>query len=166
MGKPEGYDASRNTRRTVGAEILSQFFVIKDQISLKRAQQVIAEMFNKNGYLRVTPSTKKRSLDANALSHVWYAEIAKQKGDQSAFDYKNQCKLHFGVPILRRDSEKFKAFYDRFFKQLSYPEKLAAMKYISITSTFDKTQMSEYLREIERTFAGEGIILTSLSDHD
>lgn len=143
---------------------MNSYFIIKDEHTLKHTQQNIVTLFNKHGWLKLTPSTQKRSIDANALSHVWYAEIAKQKGDQSAFDYKNQCKLHFGVPILRRDSEKFKAFYDRFFKSISYPEKLAAMKYISVSSTFDKTQMSEYLNEIERTYAGEGVILTSKAE--
>lgn len=143
---------------------MGSYFIIKDEHTLKATQQNIVSLFNKHGWLKLTPSTQKRSLDANALSHVWYAEIAKQRGDQSAFDYKCQCKLHFGVPILRRDSDKFKAFYDRFFKSLSYHEKLATMKYISISSTFDKTQMNEYLNEIEKTYAGEGIILTNRAE--
>ena len=143
---------------------MSTFFVINNEHTLKQAQQNITAMFNEHGWLKVTPSTQKRSLDANALSHVWYAEISKQKGDQSAFDYKNVCKLHHGVPILRRDSEKFKAFYARFFINLSYPEKLAAVKYISITSLFDKTQMTEYLKQIEMTYGPQGIVLSNAKE--
>ena len=144
--------------------VMGKFFVIKDAHTLKCTQQSIVEMFNKYGYLKLTPSTKQRELSANALSHVWYEEISKQKGDQSAFDYKCVCKLHHGVPILRRDSEKFRAFYKRFFITLSYEEKLAAMKYISITSLFDQMQMKEYLNEVQRTYAGQGVILTSLKE--
>ena len=143
---------------------MSQFFVINNEHTLKQTQQNIAAMFNKHKWLKVTPSTQKRSLDANALSHVWYAELSKQMGDQSAFDYKSVCKLHHGVPILRRDSEKFNAFYNRFFINLSYPEKLAAVKYLSVTSLFDKTQMTEYLSEIQKTYGPKGIVLSNAKE--
>lgn len=143
---------------------MGQFFVIKDEHTLKMTLQAVVKMFNKNGWLSLTPSTKKRSRDANSLSHAWYKEIADQKCDQSAFDYKCQCKLHHGVPILRRDNEEFRAFYDRFFKHLAYTEKLDAIKHISITSTFNKDQMKEYLTEMQRTYAGQGIILTSINE--
>jgi hypothetical protein len=36
-----------------------------------------------------------------------------------AWEYRSYAKLHFGVPILRRDSESYKEKYDRIVKPLS-----------------------------------------------
>lgn len=141
-----------------------RFYVIRDQFTLKQTQQNIAEMFNKHGWLKLTPTTQKRSLDANSLSHVWYAEIAKQMGDHTAHEYKLICKLHHGVPILRRESEEFREFYNRFFLKLTYEEKLDAMKWLSVSSTMSKEQMSEYMTAIQNFYSPKGVMLSNAKE--
>lgn len=138
-----------------------QFFVIRDEHTLKQAQQWLAQLRGNYTWFRLNLQLQKRSLNANALSHIWYAEIAKQTGDSTEDEIKNICKLHFGVPILRRESEEFRNFYDRFFKKLTYPEKLDAMKHISVTSLLDKNQMTEYMQQIQRTYGPKGVILSN-----
>jgi hypothetical protein len=141
-----------------------KFYVVRDQFTLKQTQQKIAEMFNTHGWLKLTPSTQKRSLDANSLSHVWYAEIARQMGDQTAHEYKLTCKLHHGVPILRRDSEEFREFYNKFFLKLTYEEKLEAMKWLSVSSTMSKEQMSEYMTAIQNFYGPKGVVLSNAKE--
>lgn len=143
---------------------MGQFFVVRDQHTLTQAQQNIAALFAKHGWLKLTPTTQKRSLDANSLSHVWYSEISRQKRDYSAHEYKCICKLHHGVPILRRDNEEFRAFYDRFFKHLSYQEKLQAMNHLSVSSTMSKEQMTEYMSEIQNTYGPQGVVLSNAKE--
>lgn len=143
---------------------MAQFFIVRDLFSLKKCQQWLAEMLAEHGWFKITISTKKRSLDANALSHIWYAEIAKQKGDQSAHDYRLQCKLHHGVQILRRDSEEFRAFYDRFFIKLDYAEKLQAMNWVEISRVMSTAQMTEYMNAIQNTYGPQGVVLSSAKE--
>ena len=68
-------------------------------------QSLIGEMrkvFRLNGYLRVSYSEDKpRTVDQNALSHVWYDQVARELGEDTELQVKAYCKLHFGVPILR-----------------------------------------------------------------
>lgn len=140
---------------------MSQFFIISNEYQLKQAQQNITALFNKFGWLKLTPSTKKRKISKNSLSHVWYDEISKQRLDETATYYRHYCKLHFGVPIMRRDSEAFREVYDRLIKPLDYEAKLNAMFMIQVTSLMDEKQMTEYLDQMQRHFADKGVVLSS-----
>lgn len=104
-------------------------------------------------------TTDKRTLDQNSISHVWYGQIGKAL-DASAAYAKCYCKLHFGVPILRAENEKFRALYDKVFKHgLTYVEKLEAMRILPVTSLMNKEQKGRYLSEIQQHFADQGIYL-------
>ena len=143
---------------------MAQFFIVRDLFSLKKCQQWLAEMLAKHGWFKITITTQKRSLDANALSHVWYAEIARQKGDMTAHEYRLLCKLHHGVPILRKESEEFRAFYDRLLINLDYQEKLGAMNYIDVSRVMNKTQMTEYMNAIQNTYGPQGVVLSNAKE--
>lgn len=110
---------------------------------------------------------KGRSLDSNALSHVWYGEIAKARGE-SVEAIKCFCKLHFGVGIMRAESETFRMMYDKgIMNALTYEEKLKAMTIIPVTSLMNSEQMHWYLRDMQQTFAQEeSIILISPADSE
>ena len=45
---------------------MAQFFIVRDLFSLKKCQQWLAEMLAKHGWFKITITTQKRSLDANA----------------------------------------------------------------------------------------------------
>ena len=68
-----------------------------------------------------------RSDMQNNTAFMWYKEIALAKGDENPTDIRAYCKLHFGVPILREDSEEFRIAYDKAVKPLSYDKKLLVM---------------------------------------
>ena len=100
----------------------------------------------------------KRSLSQNAISHAIYAQIAGWFEDQSVQEVRAECKLHFGVPILRGSNEKFRAMYDKAIREtLTYEEKLAAMEFLPVTSLMDKAQFSEYLDTVIREYSKQGI---------
>jgi hypothetical protein len=114
---------------------------------------------------------EKRSISANALSHVWYSEIAKQKGDETRMQIRRYCKLHFGIPIiLGSQKEKFKKFRNLYIKYIksaaSYEDKLDFMEDLNVTSLFDKEEMKEYLDTMQIEYGKQGIILQSKHEID
>lgn len=103
---------------------------------------------------------RDRSLEQNRLQWLWANEAAQQLGDVTASEVRERWKLHYGVPILREDSDKFRQVYDRAIRPLSYELKLAAMQFIPVTSDMKVRQMVRYLDAVERECAEQGIRLT------
>ena len=105
---------------------------------------------------------RKRSENQNSLQHLWIKEAAEQL-EQSVEELRAFCKLRFGVPILRRDSEQFRDTYDRLIKPLSYEDKIEAMIRFDwpVTRLMTVPQKTEYLSEVERCFLEQGCVLTS-----
>ena len=110
---------------------------------------------------------EKRTLEQNDMFHALYQQLAAQIEDQSFKEIRQECKLRHGVPIMRRDDEKFRELYDRAIKStLSYEEKLAAMEYLPVTSLMGKKQGSEYIDEIIRLYSKHGYSLIHPSEAD
>ena len=96
-----------------------------------------------------------RSIEQNKLSHAYYKLISEQLGQDTPKGVKQECKLRFGVPILRRDDPDFKEIYDTIIKPRSYEEKLKVMEYLPITSIMKVGQLQEYIAEIEECYRTE-----------
>lgn len=110
----------------------------------------------------ITPG-KHRTTRQNRLQRRWMQEIGEQKG-LSAEEARAFCKLHYGVPILRRDNEAFRARYDAILKPLTYEQKLALMAEpisLPVTSLMNTKQKTEYLDTVFRQFSEQGVILTN-----
>lgn len=107
---------------------------------------------------------EKRSLDQNAMIHALYKQISEQKQDETFRGIRQECKLHFGVPILRRDDEQFRQFYDGSLKPLAYEFKLESMQFVPVTSLMNKTQCTEYIDEIIRVYSMQGVPLVHPSE--
>lgn len=142
---------------------MGQHFQINSEFSLKSFLKKVPQMYDEYKWLKFTLSTDKRSLDANALSHIWYREISTQLGEDTIADVKSFCKLNFGVPILRQH-EKFNNFYVTFFAHLSYPKQLAAMKYLSVSSIMDRPEMRLYMININNHFSRRGVVLSNANE--
>lgn len=133
---------------------------INSDVSLQTAIGALREDYAAHRYLRLTWRTgKKRSLDQNAISHVWYEQLARELRQHTTLEWKRHCKLHHGVPILRAEDADFRTFYDRAIKSLEYEEKLEAMDILPVTSLMSKPQLSAYLEEVQKAFAREGVKL-------
>ena len=102
---------------------------------------------------------KDRGLGANALVHIWYRDIAKQAEDRTPEEVERECKLTCGVPILRAESEEFRAMYDQVVKSHDYPTKLVMMDYLPVTSTMDVAQMAEYMDTMHYKYTDAGYYL-------
>lgn len=114
----------------------------------------LRELWSRHKFVKVTAKTgKARSLDQNAISHAWYEQLARELREYDALGYKCQCKLRLGVPILRAEDEQFREFYDHSLKWLSYEKKLAAMKFVPVTSIMTKPQLSQYLEAMQSEFS-------------
>lgn len=107
---------------------------------------------------------ESRSLDQNAMFFVLYTQVAAQKQDESVDEIRCHCKLHFGVPILRRDDEQFRDWYNQTLLHSDYEIKKASMRYVPVTSEFSKKQGSEYIDEIIREYSQQGLCLLHPSE--
>lgn len=125
----------------------------------------IQRAFERFGRVSVTVRAGKRSLDQNAVQHVWYLQVATALG-QHPREVQRYCKLHYGVPILRGEDDDFRAFYDKAIKaHLTYPEKLEAMDFVPVTRLMTPAQMTTYLRHVREHYAVEhGIELEFLAE--
>lgn len=107
-------------------------------------------------------ASKDRTSAQNKTQHQWYRD-AQAQGDMKAWEYKAYCKLHFGVPIMRRDSLAYRQKYDFILKALPYEHKLQLMaepQPYPVTSAMNVAQHGEFLDEVKRHFEGLGFELT------
>jgi C-terminal processing protease CtpA/Prc len=103
-----------------------------------------------------------RSTAQNRLAQRWFTDIATQLGDQTHEDVRAECKLRFGVPILRAENEAFRFSYDRVIKSLTYEQKLEAVKAfdLPVTRLMTSKQMTAFMDEMQRHWVGQGVRLT------
>lgn len=137
--------------------------VVNSVESLAAAQKWIAELWREKKWLKLSIHTGLRSLDANALSHVWYREIAEFEG-LTIEEVHSQCKLLYGLPLLRADEDDQRVnqyFLAMGFDNWPYAAQLAAMRYNNITSLMDREQMTEYLDTIQREYDKQDLKLSS-----
>lgn len=105
---------------------------------------------------------ENRSKAQNRTIHMWYSEAATKLGDTTFEDVRAECKLQFGVPILRRDDAAFLLDYDTNFKPFSYEVKRKLFKTLdpAITSRMTVKQLTEYMEAMRKHFAQIGVYLT------
>ena len=127
-------------------------------------QNIIGDLrqaYKANGFVEVDIRTgKRRSDDQSALSHVWYEQIARELREHSAHEVKRECKLIFGVPILRAEEPDFRDQYDALIKsRFTYEEKLQMMDFFPVTSLMTTDQLSRYLEAMQAAYAKRGVSL-------
>ena len=123
--------------------------------SLSNAIGEIRTAWDRAKFLRIViKEGTGRSLSQSALSHVWYEQIARELREDTPLGVKCFCKLHYGVPIMRAESEEFRELYDLVIKSLTYERKLAAMSAWPVTSLMSKDQLSQYLTAMQDGYAG------------
>lgn len=129
---------------------------VYSELGLQKAIGELRAMFKASGYLRITASdSKPRSLSQNSLAAVWYEQIARELGEDTPEGVKAECKLRFAVPILRAEEEDFRLMYDGAIKGvLSYEQKLAVMRFLPATSLMNTDQLSRYLQDVQKGYAG------------
>lgn len=103
-----------------------------------------------------------RSHAQNRLAQRWFTDIATQLGDQTHEDVRAECKMRFGVPILRAENEAFRLSYDRVIKPLPYEEKLEAIKAfdLPVTRLMTVKQMTDFMDAMQKHWSVQGVRLT------
>ncbi|MDB5777585.1 MAG: hypothetical protein JWP38_3718 [Herbaspirillum sp.] len=138
--------------------------VINSTESLQRALGDMRDLWVRHKFLRVSiKAGKDRSIPQNALTHAWYAQIARELRDDDEMGWKCYCKLHHGVPIMRTEDEEFRTSYDAVIRPLSYENKLIAMRCWPVTSLMTKEQLGRYADAIQADFARRNVILESVA---
>lgn len=106
---------------------------------------------------------KDRTIEQNRLQRLWHNEAAEQLGDESAEEKRAFCKLHFGVPIMRAESEEFCQAYDEYIRPLPYETKLAFMAVpldFPVTRIMTTKQKHQYLESVRLHYQSQGVRLT------
>lgn len=132
----------------------------------RHALQMVSEApLDKNIVFELREDKSTRSEKQNRLMHKWYDELAKGTGHGLAYET-HYCKLHFGVPIVRRENAVYQKKYDKLIKHLAYEDKLEMMEFWPVTRKpfMDTRMMTEYLETIDRYAAEQGIVLTHPDD--
>lgn len=103
-----------------------------------------------------------RSSLQNRLAQKWFTDIATQLGDRTHDEVRAECKLTFGVPILRAENEAFRVQYDRTLKPLPYEQKLEAVRVfdLPVTRLMTVKQMTAFMDAMQRHWAAQGVRLT------
>ena len=128
--------------------------IVTTQAKLSAVIGEVRDAFKATGWLRMSwRHEKDRTLQQNALSHAWYEQIAAELREGTALDAKAECKLRYGVPILRAEDAEFRAMYDGALKVMAYEQKLAVMHYLPVTSLMTTAQLSQYLEAVRAAYA-------------
>jgi hypothetical protein len=146
---------------------------INSKESLASAITKLGKMFAEHKFLVLSIRIgKDRTLDQNALFFALYERISSMTQIGTEEDTRKYCKLHFGVPIMRRDDEGFRAGWDELLLHLPYEKKLELMGACAlfgpdgfpVTRLFGRKQGVEYTDAIAAEFAQRGVYFGDLLD--
>lgn len=122
-----------------------------NRLVLEQALSSIREMFGKTGFVVVTATGKRRSLDQNALYWTWCRQVSKIMSDGSdERDVDATCKLMKGFSLRRADDPEFDELMSRTIDKL-WPENQrwdlahSLAKEIHCTSRLPAKAMSAYM---------------------
>lgn len=138
---------------------------------LSEAITRLTSMYREHNYLVVSMRPgKDRTVDQNTFWFKLYGRIAQMTKIGQVEDARCYCKLHIGVPIIRRDCEEFRDGWNRLFLHLTYEEKLHLMGECSlfgpdgfpVTRLFGRAQGIEYTNRIVDEFTAKGVVFSDL----
>lgn len=128
-----------------------EHWIINSLTKLKNCVEDLYKAFREHKYLYVKIEGGRRTLPQNALKSVWYKDIADHRGDVTAKDVELECKLNYGIPILRRDPGN-NWIYERSIDLLTYEKKVKAMSRFAVTSIMSVDEKKEYLNMMQNDY--------------
>lgn len=138
---------------------------------LSEAITRLTAMYRERKYVVVSLRPgKDRTLDQNALWFAMYQRIAQMTQIGDVEDARRYCKLHLGVPIMRKASEDFRHAWNVSFLMLTYETKLELMGPCAlfgpdgfpVTRLFDRAQGIAYTDKIAAEFEPKGVVFDDL----
>lgn len=150
---------------------MSEKIAINSATRLSDAIHKLTQAFRQHKYLVVTMRAgKDRTLDQNALWFALYKRISEMTEIGDVDEVRRYCKLHFGVPIMRREDADFRAGWDKSLLHLTYWEKLEMMGPCAlfgpdgfpVTRLFNRAQGCAYTNAIVDDFRAKGVVFDDL----
>lgn len=138
---------------------------------LSEAIQKLTQLYRDKKFVVVSMREgKDRTLDQNALWFAMYQRIAQMTQMGDVEDVRRWCKLHLGVPIMRKASEDFRHAWNVSFLLLTYETKLELMGPCAlfgpdgfpVTRLFDRAQGIAYTEKIAEEFTARGVVFDDL----
>lgn len=138
---------------------------------LSRAISALTAMYKQNRFVVVSMRPgKDRTLDQNALWFALYQRISDVLGMDDVEDARRYCKLHFGVPIMRKADADFRDGWNRLFLDLPYEVKLRLMGPCAmfgpdgfpVTRLFNRAQGIAYTEAVVAEFTEKGVVFDDL----
>lgn len=142
--------------------------------SLPKLQEAISKLnaaYREHKFLVVSIRPgKDRTLDQNALWFAMYQRIAQTTEIGDVEDARRYCKLHYGVPIMRKADEDFRHAWNVSFLMLTYETKLELMGPCAlfgpdgfpVTRLFDRAQGIAYTDKIVADWSQRGVVFDDL----
>lgn len=146
-------------------------YVVNSAARLAEVIRRITQAFKDHKYAIVSIRIgKDRTEKQNALWFGMYKRIAESTEIGDEEDARKYCKLHFGVPIMRKACVDFFNAWNRSFLCLTYEEKLHLMGPCAlfgpdgfpVTRLFDRKQGIEYTNKVVDAFKAKGVYFDDL----
>ena len=118
--------------------------------SLNEWQSQERAFFDVHKYINCT-ANDRRSLDQNALVHVWYRGIADHR-DVDVITVRRECKLNYGTEILRADDDALNWVYSQTIDRIRYEKRLIIIDGFQVTSIMSTAQLQKYLNAMEEDY--------------
>lgn len=150
---------------------MAERIAVNSAARLSEAITRLTAMYRERKYVVVSLRPgKDRTLDQNALWFAMYQRIAQMTQIGDVEDARRYCKLHLGVPIMRRASEDFRHAWNVSFLLLTYETKLELMGPCAlfgpdgfpVTRLFDRAQGIAYTEKIAEEFTARGVVFDDL----
>lgn len=144
---------------------------VNSAAKLSEAITKLTAAFREHKYVVVSfRPGKDRTLDQNALWFAMYQRIAQMTQIGDVEDARRYCKLHFGVPIMRKACEDFRHGWNVSFLLLTYETKLELMGSCAlfgpdgfpVTRLFNRAQGIAYTDQIVAEFSAKGVVFDDL----
>lgn len=134
--------------------------IVNSDSSLHEFLGAVRADYAQHRWLKFTwKNGKGRSLDQNAISFVWYQQMARELREDDTKGWRRYCKLHHGVPILCAEDDEYRDAFAAVIWPHPYELQLQAMDHWPVTSLMTKPQLSAYLKELQDDFRKRGVIL-------
>ena len=132
-------------------------FIVNSDTAYKQLLKQIQEDYQETHYLKgkYTKSTS-RSIPQNAMIHSVISHVAEWYGNTMK-EQKCECKLDFGLPILRRDEERFEKIGEM-LDSLTREQALDVIEPIDITSAMTREQGAEMITTMLDYYPQQGMV--------
>lgn len=144
---------------------------VNSAAKLSEAITKLTAMFREKKYVVVSLRPgKDRTLDQNTMFFALYKRISEMTQIGDIEDARRYCKLHYGVVIMRKESEDFRHGWNQLFLNLEYEQKLELMGPCAIfgpdgfpvTRLFNRAQGIAYTNQIVDDFRAQGVYFDDL----